>query len=235
MNRKIIEENLLAINRVFSTVTIKKFFFSIASFILSIPDIFFYGLLFVSFIVLEYFTFHIGTDLSMQLHTLKNFVNGHGITTTSLNANNEVVYLPCSLWPAGLVIFLSPIYLITKDAIISELILKQIANIFFLIFLSKYFKYLKLASYKRKFIILFFVISVSPFVEFFASDLVATVMCLWGFYFFLQFMEDQKYKYLFFSILLLGFCYFVKYSFLPFLFFPVAAFFLKERLVIFKK
>jgi hypothetical protein len=235
MSRIIIKDNLLPSNRLSSTTMFKKFIFSVVSSILSIPDIFFYGLLFASLIIIEYFNFHLNPDTSIQFHTLKNFVNGHGITLTSINENNQIIYLPCSLWPAGLVIFLTPIYLITKSAVMSALILKQIANLFFLLFLSKYFDYLKLESYKRKFIILFFVVSIAPFVEFYVSDVVATVMCLWGFYFFIKYLESEKNKELLFSILLLGICYFVKYSFLPFLFFPAAAFLLKESEAILKK
>ena len=117
----------------------------------------------------------------------------------------------------------------------SAFILKQAAYLFFLLFLSKYFDYLKLESFKRKFVILFFLVSVSPFVEFYVSDLVATVICLWGFYFFIRYLDKQKHRDVFFSISLLGLSYFVKYSFLPFIFFPSVAFLLKERKTIFKK
>jgi hypothetical protein len=202
---------------------------------LSIPDVFFYGLLFVSLLVIEYYNFHLSTDMSIQLQTLKNFVNGHGIALTSLNENNQVVYLPCSLWPAGFVVFLTPIYLLTKSTILSLIVLKQISNLFFLLFLSKYFDYLKLAGYQRKIIILYFVVSVMPFVEFGVTDSVATVMCLWAFYLFIRYLERENNKELLLSTLLLGLCYFVKYSFLPFLFFPAAAFLFKERATIFKK
>ena len=212
-----------------------RFILHVVRFILTIPDLFFYILLFVSLLITEYYNFHINPDAAKKFDMLKNFVNGHGITLTSLNENGQISYLPDSQWPAGLVIFLTPIYLVTKSAVASALMLKQITNLFFLLFLMKYFNYLKLESYKRKFIILFFVISISPFIEFAASDLLATVMCLWGFYFFIKYLDDQKNKELYVSILLLGVCYFIKYAFLPFLFFPATAFLLKHRAVIFKK
>ena len=213
----------------------KQFIYAGITFLLKIPDLFFYLLLFISLAILEYFNFHLNPDTSIQFHTLINFVNGHGITLTSLNKNNQIVYLPCSLWPAGLVIFLTPIYLITKSTVMSALILKQIADLFFLLFLVKYFNYLKLESYKRKFIILFFALSIAPFVEFYVSDVVATVTCLWGFYYFVKYLDEKKYYFLLVSILLLGLCYFIKYSFLPFLFYPAVALILKYRLVIFEK
>lgn len=171
----------------------------------------------------------------MQFHTLKNFVNGHGISLTSLDANNNVVYLPCSLWPAGLVIFLSPVYFITKSAVLSGLILKLIGNIFFILFLSKYFNYLNLENYIRKFIIIFLIIAVAPFVEFYVSDLIATVFCLWGFYFNLQYQDTGKYRHLLLSVIFIGVSYFIKYSFLPFLLYPAVSFILKERWAIFNK
>lgn len=235
MNRIIIKESLEPGNNDSVFARFNKFIFRTVSFVLAIPDIFFYGLLFVSLIIIEYYNFHLSTDTSIQLQTLKNFVAGHGITLTSVNENNQVVYLPCSLWPAGFVVFLTPIYLVTKGTIMSVAVLKQITNLFFLLFLSKYFDYLKLDGHKRKFIILFFIVSVMPFVEFGVTDSVATVMCLWAFYFFLNYLESERNKQLFLSMLLLGLCYFVKYSFLPFLFFPAAAFILKEGAAIFKK
>jgi hypothetical protein len=216
-------------------IRFNNFIFRAVSFLVAIPDIFFYILLFVSLIVTEYYNFHLNPDAAKQFDMLKNLVNGHGITVTSLGENNQVIYLPDSQWPAGLVIFLVPIYLLTKSAVASALILKQTSNLFFLLFLAKYFDYLKLKSYQRKFIILFFTISVAPFIEFNASDLIATVMCLWGFYFFIKYLEGEKNKELYISLLLLGVCYFVKYSFLPFLFFPATAFLLKERVAVFKK
>jgi hypothetical protein len=171
----------------------------------------------------------------MQLHTLRNFVNGNGISLTSLDANNNIIYLPCSLWPAGLVIFLSPIYLITKSAVTTGLIMKMIGNCFFILFLSKYFDFLKLENYKRKFIILFFTLAVAPFIWFSFSDTIATVLCLWGFYFNLKYQDNEKNVNILFSLILLGLAYFVKYSFLPFLLYPVVSFILKEKSSAFKK
>ncbi|MEO6721253.1 MAG: hypothetical protein ABIN67_12860 [Ferruginibacter sp.] len=204
-------------------------------FLLRIPNSVLYLLLFVSLLIIEYYNFHLCPDISIQLHTLKNFVNGHGITLTSIDENNVTVYQPCSLWPAGLVVFLSPIYLITKSAITTALAGKLMANLFFILFLSKYMVYLKLENQRKKVIIFFFIISVSPFIHFYPADTIATVLCLWGFYFNLKYQDDKKNINLAICVLLLSCSYFVKYSFLPFLMYPVAAFIVKERTKVFKQ
>ncbi|HET7115469.1 MAG TPA: hypothetical protein VFI29_03220, partial [Hanamia sp.] len=95
--------------------------------------------------------------------------------------------------------------------------------------------HLKLDNYKRKFIILFFVVTIAPFVEFSASDTIATVLCLWGFYFNLKYQKNEKYKNVLFSLISLGIAYFVKYSFLPFLLYPILSFILKEKANTFKR
>jgi hypothetical protein len=108
-------------------------------------------------------------------------------------------------------------------------------NVFFILFLSKYFDYLKLENYIRKFIIIFLVFAVSPFVEFYVSDLIATVFCLWGFYFNLRYQDTGKHHNVLLSVIFIGAGYFIKYSFLPFLLYPAVSFLLKERAIIFNK
>ena len=214
---------------------IKNIFYWGMSFFLRIPNTIFYLLFFCLLIVLEYSNFHLSPDTAKQLHTLKNFVDGHGISVSSLDQNGTVIYKPCSLWPAGFVIFASPIYLLTKSAIASLLILKLISNFFFILFLSKYINYLKFTEYQKKFIILFLTISIAPFIEFYCSDMLATTVCMWSFYFYINYQENEKISYLLISIFLVGVCYFIKYSFLPFLFYPMVAFVLKEKWNSFKK
>ncbi len=214
---------------------LKDIFYSGVNLFLRIPNAVFYVLLFISSVIIEYSNFHLSPDLSIQLHTLKNFVGGHGIALATLDDNGLVIYQPYSLWPAGLVLFLTPIYLITKSAITSLLILKLIGYIFFLLFLSNYLNYLKLKDHQKKFIILFFIVSIAPFVYFNASDTIATTLCMWSFYFYIKYQDDEKITHLLLSIFLVSFCYFIKYSFLPFLFYPAVAFVLKEKLDVFKK
>ena len=214
---------------------LKYIFYTGINFLLGIPNYVFYTLLFISLLIVDYYNFNLNPDTSIQLHTLKNFVAGNGISLTSIDANNAVIYQPVSLWPAGLVIFLTPFYLITKSTVTSALILKLFSNLFFILFLSKYLNYLKLENHKKKFIIFFFVVSIAPFVEFYFSDTIATVLCLWGFYFNLKYQDNNRYSNLLLSIFLLAISYFVKYSFLPFLFYPVLSFIFKEKLKAFKK
>lgn len=213
----------------------KNAFYSVLNFILAIPDSLLYGLLFISYLVLEYFDFHLNTDAAIQLQTLINFVSGHGISTTTLNENNHVIYQACSLWPAGLVVFLTPIYLLTHNTVASFIIAKAIGFIFFILFLSRFLVYLQLKNYQRKFIILFFSLWAVPVVEFYTSDMIATSICLWSFYYFLQYLENEKNGYLLLSIFLVALCYFIRYSFLPFLMYPAVAFILKEKQNVFNK
>lgn len=214
---------------------LQNLFYILINFFLRIPNYVFYFFFFCSLIILEYFNFHLSPDTSIQLHTLKNFVSGHGITLTTLDNNGAIIYKSCSLWPAGLVLFLSPIYLITKSTVTCFFILKIITFIFFLLFLSKYLNYLKLKDHQKKFIILFFCISISPFVDFFASDMLATTLCMWSFYFYIKYLDDERITHLLLSVFLVALCYFIKYSFLPFLIYPAVAFVFKEKRNIFKK
>jgi hypothetical protein len=216
-------------------LTIKNIFYSGVSYFLRIPNIIFYFIFFCLLIVLEYSNFHLNPDTAQQLHTLKNFVNGHGISISSLDKYGTVIYKPCSLWPAGFVIFAAPIYFFTKSAIASILILKLISNIFFILFLSKYVNYLRFTENQKKFIILFLTISVAPFIEFYCSDMLATTVCMWSFYFYIKYQENEKVSYLLISIFLVALCYFIKYSFLPFLFYPMVAFVLKAKWNFLKK
>lgn len=202
---------------------------------LQIPLIALYCILFISLLIIEYFNFHLSPDISNQLHSLKNFADGNGITIASINENGKIIYQPLSLWPAGMVIFLMPFYFITKSTIASALLLKITANFFFILFLSNYFRYLQLEDYKKKFIVFFFMIAVAPFIHFYPSDTLATVLCLWGFYFNLKYQDTGKYFNLFKAVLLLALSYFVKYSFLPFLLYPVTSFFFNEGLAVIKK
>jgi hypothetical protein len=213
----------------------KTAFYAVLNFILAIPNSILYGLLFISYVVLEYFNFHLTTDAATQLQTLINFVSGHGISTTTLNENNQVVYQACSLWPAGLVVFLTPVYLFTHSTVASFIILKALGFIFFILFLARYLVYLQLKDYQRKFIIVFFSLWAVPVVEFYASDMIATSICLWSFYYFIQYLDNEKTGYLLLSILLVASCYFIRYSFLPFLMYPAVAFILKEKRNVFKK
>lgn len=215
--------------------TIKKNFYRGVTYFLQIPNIIFYLLFFCLLIVLEYSNFHLNPDASAQLHSLKNFVNGNGITITTLDSFGNIYYKPLSWWPAGFVIFAAPIYLITKSAIASYLILKFTSNIFFILFLSKILNYLELKDHQKKFIILFFAISIAPFVEFYVTDMLATTVCMWSFYFYLKFQEHGKISNVLISVFLVSLCYFIRYSFLPFLFYPIAAFILNEKKQIFKK
>ncbi len=214
---------------------IKTAFYAIVSFALAIPNYVFYGLLFLSLLILEYFNFHLNTDAAMQLQTLINFVSGHGITTSTLNEAGSIIYQPCSLWPAGLVVLLTPIYLLTHDTVASFIILKAVGFIFFILFLSRFLVYLQLKNYQRKFIVLFFSLWAVPVVEFYASDMIATSICLWSFYYFMQYLENEKTGYLLLSIFLVALCYFIRYSFLPFLMYPAVAFILKEKRNVFNK
>lgn len=199
-----------------------------------VPIAWIYILLFVSLLILEYFNFHLSPDISQQLASLKNFADGHGISISRLDDNNQVVYQPLSLWPAGLILFLTPFYLITKSTVLSAILLKLTANIFFILFLSKYLEYLQLKEYKNKLIVFFFSFAVAPFIHFYPSDTIATVLCLWGFYFNLQYFDSGKYIELFSGLLFLSLSYFVKYSFLPFLLYPCASFILNEGWRVFK-
>ena len=217
---------------------VKKFknaFYAVLNFILAIPNAVLYCLLFLSLLVLEYCNFHLNTDSAIQLHTLTNFVSGHGITTTTLNAGNLVVYQPCSLWPAGLVVLLTPIYLLSHNTVASFIILKAIGFAFFILFLSRYLNYLQVKDNQKKFIIFFFSLSALPVVEFYASDMIATTICLWSFYFYMQYLDSEKKRYLLLSIFLVALCYFIRYSFLPFLLYPAFAFVLKEKQEVFRK
>jgi len=214
---------------------IKSAFYSVLNFILAIPDFVLYSLLFISYLVLEYFNFHLNTDAAIQLQTLMNFVSGHGISTTTLNENNQLIYQACSLWPAGLVVLLTPIYLLTHNTVASFIILKAIGFIFFILFLSKFLVYLRLKDFQRKFIIVFFSLWAVPVVEFNASDMIATSICLWSFYYFIQYLDNEKTGYLLLSIFLVASCYFIRYSFLPFLMYPAVAFILKEKRNVFNK
>ena len=213
----------------------KTAFYSFLNFILTIPDSLLYGLLFISYVVLEYFNFHLSTDCAMQLQTLINFVSGHGISITTLNENDQVIYQACSLWPAGLVVLLTPVYLLTHNTVASFTILKAIGFILFILFLSRFLVYLRLKDFQRKFIILFFSLWAVPVVEFYASDMIATSICLWSFYYFLQYLENQKTRYLLLSIFLVASGYFIRYSFLPFLMYPAVSFILKEKRNVFNK
>ena len=220
---------------IFPVKMFKNAFYSVLNFILVIPDSILYCLLFVSLLVLEYFNFHLNTDAAIQLQTLTNFVSGHGITTTTLNENNLMVYQACSLWPAGLVVLLTPIYLLTHNPVASFIILKAIGFIFFILFLWRYLIYLQLKDHQRKFIIFFFFLWAVPVVEFYASDMIATSICLWSFYYFVQYLDNKKPGYLLLSIFLVASCYFIRYSFLPFLMYPAVAFILKEKRNVFNK
>lgn len=194
-----------------------------------------YLLLFLSLLLLEFFNFHLSPDISNQLATLKNFSEGNGISIASLDQQNNIIYERLSLWPAGLVLLLTPFYLLTKSTVATALLLKFTANLFFIFFLGVYCKFLQLQDYKKKCILLFFSISVAPFIHFYPSDTVATVFCLWGFYFNLKYQVSQQYAKLFIAVALLALSYFVKYSFLPFLLYPIVSFLLKEGVGSFKK
>ncbi|HET7117402.1 MAG TPA: hypothetical protein VFI29_12970, partial [Hanamia sp.] len=91
INSNLNQESNIKINRT-NTTNVKNAFYSTIAFVLRIPNIVFYALLFISLVVIEYYDFHLGPDLSIQLHTLKNFVNGNGISLTSLDANNNIIY-----------------------------------------------------------------------------------------------------------------------------------------------
>lgn len=230
-------------NKIYSTITIvypvqmvgKNAFYSVLNFILTIPNSILYCLLFASFLVLEYFNFHLNPDAGIQLQTLTNFVAGHGISTSTLNGHNLIVYQVCSYWPAGLVVFLTPIFLLTHNTVASFIILKAIGFIFLILFLSKYLNYLQLEDHQRKFIIFFFMVWAVPVVQFYASDLIATSICLWSFYYFIHYLDKRKTSYLLLSIFLVSLCYFIRYSFLPFLMYPTVAFILKEKWGVFKR
>lgn len=213
----------------------KNAFYSVLNFILAIPNSILYCLLFLSLLILEYFNFHLNTDAAIQLQTLTNFVSGHGISTTTLNENNQVIYQACSLWPAGLVVLLTPVYLLTHNTVASFIILKAIGFVFFILFLSKYLVYLQLKEHQKKFVILFFSLWAVPVVEFYSSDMIATSICLWSFFYYIQYLDKKKMSYLLISIFLVALCYFIRYSFLPFLFYPALAFVLKEKQHVFKR
>lgn len=213
----------------------RKGLFTILTFLFATPKYIFYLLLFISLMVINYFYFTLVPDISTQLNTLVNFVNGHGITTATLDANNVLQYVQCSKWPAGFVLFMAPLYLVTQSAIGSVLILNACCYIFYIFFLDKYLKYLRINSLKQKFIIFFLTISVAPFIYFHTPDMLATVIALWAFYFNCKYLDQGDKQNLVLSILLLGFCYFIKYSFLPFVFSPLISFILKEKIRFFKR
>ena len=208
---------------------LKSVFYSTLSFLLAIPKYVLYLFLFISLMALNYFYFSLLPDISAQLNTLVNFANGHGISLATLDENNVLVYTLCSKWPAGFVLFMTPIYELTKSTIGSVMILNGFCYLFYILFLDKYLKYLTINSLKQKCIIIFFIVSVAPFIHFHTPDLLATVVSLWGFYFTSRYLDHKNNIHLFLSVFLLALAYFIKYSFLPFVFFPFAAFVLKER------
>ena len=214
---------------------LKSVFYSTLGLLLSIPSYVLYSLLFCSLIILQYYYFHLAPDISIQLNTLVNFVHGHGIALSTLNQNNQVVFHLTSHWPAGLVVFLSPLFLVTNNTIASAIMLNAICYLFYILFLIRYLKYLQVSPVKKKFIILFIAVSVAPFIHFFPSDTLATVICLWGFYYNLKYQDSKKIKFLIGAVFVLASAYFIKYSFLPFVFYPFASFFVKERSGAFKK
>lgn len=213
----------------------KSFFYPIVNFFFAIPENLLYFLLFISLIVIQYYNFNINPDLAIQLNCLINFSNGHGISLANLNSNYQLFYTTCSSWPAGLVIFMFPLFFITKSVIISVLLLNSISYTFYILFLNKFLNYLSVNSIKRKLIILFLIVSIAPFIHFYPSDALATVICLWGFYYNIKFQNTGKVSFLIFSVFLIGATYFIKYSFLPFVFYPFVSFLLKERRLLFQK
>ncbi len=185
--------------------------------------------------MLEYANFHASIDISIQQHTLLNFVNGHGISITNMDENGNLFYKTDSNWAPGLVVMMAPVYLLTENVLLTIILIKIISLVFFVLFLYKYSNFLKISYAHAKIIIIFFAFSVSPFVHFYPADLLATVLCLWGFYYCMLYISNPTYHNLISSITLLALSYFVKFSFLPFLLFVGAAFLLKERYQIFKK
>ncbi len=200
-----------------------------------IPIPIFYLLFFISLTILEYFSFHLSPDISTQGATVINFASGNGISLASVDDNYAVSYNTISYWPAGLVLFLTPFYLFTKSTVAAAILLKMAAYLFLLFFLSAYFRHFQLEQINRKLILLFFATAVAPFIHLYPSDSLAMVLCLWGFYFNMKYLNEKKVAYVLAALTLLGLSYFVKYSFIPFLFYPVISFLIMENTQSFRK
>ncbi len=193
-----------------------------------IPNQFFYGFLFISLVALDYFNFHPALDISTQQQMVINFVDGHGMSVSRIDYGNNLFYEVVSYWAPGLVMFMVPFYCLTRSTLFSIVCIKLISLVFFILFLARFLNYLGITDLKKKIVILFLSFSVAPFIHFYPSDILATVICLWGFYYFIKYQVAERKTDMVFSVLLLALGYFIKYSFLPFLLYPAAAYFLQH-------
>jgi hypothetical protein len=195
----------------------------------------FFLLIFCSLIFLDYHSFRINWDLAIQLNTLVNLSKGHGISLNTISDSGRIMYEKCSLWPAGFSIVTYPIFKLLNNSIWSALAVKAISYLFFIIFIDKYLDLLRVSAINKKIIASYFILGILPLISFYPSDVLATVTCLWGFYYHLRFQETKVFINQFKSLILLSLSYFIKYSFFPFMFYPILSFVVKEWGSIFKK
>lgn len=177
----------------------------------------------ISKIILEYKNFSLSPDIAHQLHSLYNFTNGNGISIGILNSDKISFYL-YNYNSSGLALLLFPINLIIKNTIVSAFILNIFNVLAFALWLSKMNGLLKVDGYLEKLIIIFFIFIVSPFVYHWPSDSLAMTMCLWGVYFTLKNSISRKNVDFITSVFFMSLAYLIKYSFFPFLAFPILFF-----------
>ena len=175
--------------------------------------------------------FSIHWDISVQLHTLTNFLDGKGISLTVLDSQG----LGNSLYTyhsSGLVLILSPIYFVFKNVLISLLILNVGCELLLLLLILKTIKALHLPRWKSTIALFFMAFTMSPFAVGFSADILATVFCLWGIFYFVSYQNKRSNGKLLIGIFLLSLSYLVKYSFLPFTLFPLVYKLCSERFIL---
>ena len=169
-------------------------------------------------IAFDYKTFGLNPDYAYELQTLVNFYHGHGMSISSFH--NTVLY-QSPLFPSGMVLFLFPFYLITKNTLLSAFILKTTCFVFLGLFLKKILSLLRADAISQLTAFIFFAFAPFPFIVSSVVDFLPLVLCLWGFYFCLKYSFKSSAKDLATGIILLCISPIIKYSYLPFVLFPV--------------
>jgi hypothetical protein len=173
----------------------------------------------VSKFILEFKNFSLSPDISAQLASLHNFSNGNGFTIAFFE-NGVLTYSLYNYNSVGLSLILYPLNLVLNNTILSAFTINLISQVFFIWFLVKLLDILVINNATQSKTILIFAFIQSPYVYHWPADALAMVTALWCVYFTLAGAIKRKDIFYTIAISLAGLSYLIKYSYLPFLFFP---------------
>ena len=121
------------------------------------------------------------SDYATETEAAKNFIAGHGFSTSTVNPENlsEITYAPLTTWPVGYAMLLVPFYYVCGSFITSAVLVQCISTILLLFGIIKLLRTFNISQLTISLCLLFLAFSPTPFSYLGTTDQLTGAFFLW--------------------------------------------------------